>query len=187
MPPGHDLIGTDQRQIAFVEVARFLVVNDDHLHIQSNLNSGRQKCIGLTLIVAKAKQCPFETKAIEQRAAIRQPDMRRAATGFAGRHIGGGRIGRRRRRIDSNNGRAVISRAERKTGNIEFSSRMIGEIFTRAPTRRFASPPLRLKRGRRSVQTDRVGKGLGKTGIAKCNGPAFGLITIQQRFGRLPF
>src|SRR3984885_7474626 len=79
VPPGHNLIGTDQREIAFVEVARFLVVDADHLDIQSGLNRRRQKCADLTLIVAKAKQRSFETKAIEQRTAIRQPDMRRSA------------------------------------------------------------------------------------------------------------
>jgi len=64
---------------------------------------------------------------------------------------------------------------------------MIGEIFTRAPARCFASPSLRLKRGRRPVQTYGIGKRLGKTGIAKCNGPSFGLVAVQQRFWRLPF
>src|SRR5580698_3675132 len=105
--------------------------------------------------------------------------MRRTATGFTGRHIGGGCIGRRRRRIASNNGGAIISRAERKTGNVEFSSRMVGEIFTRAPARRFAGPSPRLKRGRRPVQTYGIGKALGKPGIAKRDGPAFGLVTVQ--------
>ena len=64
---------------------------------------------------------------------------------------------------------------------------MVGEIFTRAPARRFACLSLRLKRGRRSIETDGIGKALGKPGIAKRDGPAFGLVAVQQRFGRLSF
>src|ERR1700722_6381389 len=89
MPPGHDLIGADQHQIALVEIVRFLVVDTDYLEVQPCCDRRRQKCVGLTLIVAEAKQGPFETEAIEQRAAIPEPDMRRASAGFAGRHIGG--------------------------------------------------------------------------------------------------
>src|SRR5579862_3923790 len=97
--------------------------------------------------------------------------MWRAAAGLAGRHIGRGAIGRRWRRIAGNNGRAVISRAERKAGNDELRSGMVGEIFTRTQTRGLATPSLRLKRGRRPIKADRIGKDQRKPGIAKSNWP----------------
>ena len=79
-------------------------------------------------MIAGHKQRPFKAERVIKRASVVKPDMGRATSRAGGGMIDVGTVGGRRRTVRHDHRRAVIARAKRKAGNVEFLARMAIKI-----------------------------------------------------------
>src|SRR5262249_14987010 len=76
----------------------------------------------------QAQQCELEPEQIEQRLAVREPQMWRPTAGAGRRDVDVGHVRRRRRAVRDDDRRAIIATTEGHAGNVEFGARVGIEV-----------------------------------------------------------
>jgi L-ascorbate metabolism protein UlaG (beta-lactamase superfamily) len=81
--PGHDLVGTDQRQVCLIEIARLLGRQIEYGERQAEGCGGGGERRSIGRLLAQAQEREFEAKRIIERATVGEPEVRCAPPGQA--------------------------------------------------------------------------------------------------------
>src|SRR5687768_15084138 len=110
--------------------------------------------------------------------------MRWPAAGAGAGYVDVGAIGRRRRSVRDDGGRAVVAPAEGDAGDVELRGAMAREVLSGTAPRRFAGARFLLDLGRR-LHAQGIGEALRIGGVAQGERPALGLVALEQARRRL--
>lgn len=127
--PSDDLIGANQRQWRFIQVAQSILGNSHDAKIHLDRLSRALKLVCRRRIGAKRKQCPLRVKQIEQRLTIFKPNVGGPTAWTRGGDIFVRFIGRQDSTIVNNDRRFLVAPPKGYPGNIELKARMSIEVL----------------------------------------------------------